>query len=73
MSVLLIDDDDACRDTRAVEEVRRQADDGLDVTATDDLLADVRLGVAAEENAVRKDDGSTPVLLRDFSMWSRKA
>ena len=53
--VLLVDGDDAGRDARAVEEVGRQADDALDVSAPDDSLADGRLRVAPEEYAVRQE------------------
>ena len=54
--VLLVEHDDAGRDAGAVEEVGWQADDALDVAALEQLPADGRLGVAAEEDAVRQDD-----------------
>ena len=54
--VLLVEHDDAGGNAGAVEEVRRQADDALDVAAPDDLAADVGLGAAAEQHAVRQDD-----------------
>ena len=54
--VFLVEHDDAGGDARAVEEIRRQADDALDVAAPDDLPADVGLGVAAEEHAMREND-----------------
>ncbi len=56
MGVLLIDDDDAGRDTRPVKEVRGQADDPLDEPVPDEIAADVGLLVAAEEHPVREDD-----------------
>ena len=56
--VLLVEHDDAGGDAGAVEEVGRQADDALDVAALQELPADGRLGVAAEEDAVRHDDRS---------------
>src|SRR5262249_29392507 len=54
MGLLLIDDDDAGGDTSAVKEVRRQADDPLDVALADEVPADVRLDIAAEQDAMRQ-------------------
>src|SRR5689334_10164124 len=48
----------------AVEEVRRQPDDALDVAAVDGLPPDCGLGAATEEHAVRKDDGALPGALQ---------
>ncbi len=42
MGVLLVEHDDAGRDAGAVEEVRRQADDALDVAALHDLACGCR-------------------------------
>ena len=53
------DDGDAGRE----EEVRRQADDRLDVVVLDEVFADLFLGAAAEEDAVWQDDGHDAVLL----------
>ena len=58
--VLLVDDDDAGRDARPEEQVGREPDDPLDEPALEEVLADVGLGVAAEEDAVREDDGPLP-------------
>ena len=55
VGVLLVDDDDAGGDAGAVEEVGGQADDALDVALADEVAADVGLGVAAEQHAVRQD------------------
>ena len=55
MGVLLIDDDDAGGDAGAVEQVRGQADDALDVALADKVAADVCLGIAPEQDAVRQD------------------
>ena len=57
LGMLLVDDDDAGRNPGAVEEVRRQADDALDEAALDDVLANRRLGISPEEDAVREDAG----------------
>ena len=43
---------DAGGDASAVEEVRRQSDDALDVALPDDALADRRLGAAPEQHTV---------------------
>lgn len=53
------DDGDAGRE----EEVRRQADDRLDVVVLDEVLADLFFGAAAEEDAVWQDDGHDAVRL----------
>ena len=55
VGVLLVDDDDAGGDAGAVKEVGGQADDALDVSLADERAADVGLGVAAEQHAVRQD------------------
>ena len=55
MGVLLVDDDDAGGDAGAVEQVGGQADDALDVALADQGAADVGLGIAPEEHAVRQD------------------
>ena len=55
VGVLLVDDDDAGGDAGAVEQVGGQADDALDVALADEGAADVGLGVAAEQHAVRQD------------------
>ena len=51
----LVEHDDAGGDAGAVKEVRRQADDALDVAALDEVAADGGLGIAAEQHAVRED------------------
>ena len=55
VGVLLVDDDDAGGDAGAVEQVGGQADDALDVALADEVAADVGLGIAAEQHAVRQD------------------
>ena len=55
LGVLLVDDDDAGGDAGAVKQVRGQADDALDVAPADERAADVGLGIAAEQHAVRQD------------------
>lgn len=53
--MLLVQHDDAGGDAGAVEQVRGQADDPLDDAALDQIAADDALGIAAEENPMRKD------------------
>lgn len=53
--LLLSQDDDTGGDAGAVEELRAEADDRLDLVTFDDLLADLGLVAAAEEDTVRHD------------------
>ncbi len=52
---LLVDDDDAGRNTRAIKQICGQTDNALDVALANEIAADVSLGVATEEDAVRQD------------------
>ena len=56
---------DAGRDAGAVEQVRRQADDGLDEVVVEELLADLLLRAAAEQHAVGHDGGHHAAGLAD--------
>src|SRR5208283_3206178 len=56
----LVNDDDACGDARTVEEVRWEADNGLNQAVPDEIPADVCLFVPSEEDSVREDDGAFP-------------
>src|SRR5690606_17470790 len=58
LRVFLVDDDDAGWDTGTIEQVRRQADDALDITLADKVAADFSFGVSAEQNTVRQDAGT---------------
>ena len=49
--------EDAGGDAGAVEEVGRQADDRVEEVVVEQALADLSLGAAAEEHAVRHDRG----------------
>ncbi len=53
---LLVDHDNARRDTGAVEEVGGEPDDALDQATLDEIAADVALAVTTEEDPVRHDD-----------------
>ena len=57
LGVLLVEHDDARGDASAVEEVRGQPDDALDVAAFNDLAPDARFGPAPEQNSVGQNDG----------------
>ena len=54
--VLFVEHDDAGGDAGAVKQVRRQADDALDEALRDDVLADLGLGIAAKQDAMRQND-----------------
>ena len=72
--VLLVEHDDAGRDAGAVEEVRRQADDALDVAAL--AAAAVRMVASAlprNSTPCGRMTAALPVLLSDLRTCSRKA
>ena len=72
--VLLVEHDDAGGDAGAVEEVRRQADDALDVAAPDDLACGCAASALPRNSTpCGRMTAPLPVLLRDVRMWSRKA
>src|SRR5207249_11336898 len=50
--VLFVEDDDAGRDSCAVEQVCRKPNDAFDIAAFDDVAADLALRTATEQNAV---------------------
>src|SRR5205823_14114725 len=52
-------DDDASRDSRVVEELRRQADDGFDVIVINKLATNLAFLATAKQDAVRHDGGHT--------------
>jgi hypothetical protein len=58
MSIFFVDDDNAGRNTRAVEEVCRKSDDALDITHPDEFAADVGFGIAPKKYAVGQNAGS---------------
>ena len=58
MSIFFVDDDNTSGNASAVKEVCRKSDDGLDVAHTDEFAADVALGIAPKEDAVRQNAGS---------------
>ena len=53
----LLDDEDAGGDVGALKEIGGEADDGFGIAGADELRADDRFGVAAEEDAVGKNAG----------------
>src|SRR5271167_4328268 len=59
----LLQDEDADGDAGRIEQVGRQADDGVDVPVVEELATDLRLHPATEQHAVRQDDGHHAVVL----------
>ncbi len=60
-----LEHEDADRDAGGVEEVRGQADDGVDVAVVEQLGADAFFGSATEEHSVRQDDGYHAFVLEE--------
>ena len=58
MGVLLVDDDDAGGNAGAVKQIGRQADHALDVALAQEIAANIGLGVAAKQNAMRQNAGA---------------
>ena len=58
VGILLVDDNNAGGNAGAVKQVGGQADDAFDVALADEVAADVGLGIAAEQDAVRQDAGA---------------
>ena len=56
--VLFVQHQDAGGDASAIKQVGRQADDAFERARADQLLADDRFGIAAEQHAVRQDAGA---------------
>ena len=56
ITITFLQDKDADLDTSRVEQVRRQADDGVDVPVVEELAADLLLRATAKQHAVRQDD-----------------
>ena len=56
--IFLVEYQDAGGDAGAVKEVGGQTDDSFEVAGTNELGADDRLGIAAEQHAVRQDAGA---------------
>ena len=59
----LLQDENADRDAGRVEQVRRQADDRIDMPVVKKLAADLLLCAAAKQHAVRQDDSHHAVVL----------
>ena len=60
----LLQHEDADRDAGGVEQVGGQADDGIDVPVVQQLGADAFFRAAAEQHAVRQDDGHHAFVLQ---------
>ena len=60
--LLLLEDQDRRRDARAVKELLRQADHGIEQVFVDQLLPDLAFGRSAEQDAMRHDHAHAPGL-----------
>jgi len=60
LGVFLVDDNDASGNAGAVKQVDKQTDDAFDVAFSNQVLADVGLGVATEQYAVRQNASALP-------------
>ena len=58
----LLQNEDADRNAGRVEQVRRQADNGVDVPVVEQLVADPRFAAATKQHAMRQDDGHCTVV-----------
>ena len=58
-----VEDQHRHRDRRRLEQIRRQADDGIEQVLLDHLLPDLTFSAAAEQHAMRHDDCHAPGLL----------
>ena len=58
VGVSFVDDDDAGGNAGAIEEIAGQADDPLDVALPDKRAANIGLGIAPEQDAVRENAAS---------------
>src|SRR5450830_1433538 len=55
--MFLVDNNNAGRDTSAVEQVGRQADNAFDIAVANQLTADFSLSITTKQYAVRQDAG----------------
>ncbi len=62
LRLLLPEDEDASGEAGAVEEVRPEADDGLQQVHAEEFLPNLALLAHAEEGSMREDDGHAPGL-----------
>ena len=51
----LVHHDDASRDARAKKKIGRQSDYTFDIALSDNVLADVSLGIATEQHTMRQN------------------
>ncbi len=63
VGIFFIDHDHTSRYARAVKQVSRQTYDALDITFADQVLADLTLGAAAKQYAVRQDNSAFTLAL----------
>ena len=58
ISIFLVQHDDTGGYTGSIEQVRRQANDPLDIAALNKVLPDLRLGITAKQHTVGQDDSA---------------
>ena len=63
LGAILVQHQDAGRDTGAVEQVAGQADDGFKITPVDEILARLALFAAPEQHAMRHDGSHAAIAL----------
>ena len=66
------EDENADRNSRRIKEVRRQADDGVDMSVFKKLGADALLCATPEKNAVRQDDRHDSVVFEKMKTVQEK-
>ncbi len=70
VGVLLVDNNNAGWNARAVEKVYGQTDDTFDKATVDEWLAYSSFGVSAEEYVCGRITAALPLRFRDLMMWS---
>lgn len=73
VGVLLVNNDDAGGNSRAIKQVWRQADDAFNQAVFDEILADLTFLVAAEQHAMREDTPETRVCFTSRHFGYRQA
>src|SRR5690554_6756923 len=69
---LLFQNQNDGRNARAEEDISRQSDDGVDVVALDEFLADAAFLAASEQYAVRQNDGHYAIGLNVVEVVQQK-
>ena len=64
--IFLVNDNDASRDTGAIEQIGRQTNDALDIACFDQILTNSSLCIATEQNTVGQNNRSLTGALQRF-------